>query len=170
VGIRIVNRDFANHPAEPRPLTAPRPGHADLPGGMKYGLEEIKVISNVRHFGAYQEFIFGNEVEKAVNATTGKQTWANEVKGPGYAGGMLATAGNVTVYSTQGGQFTVADATTGKIVYQVNLGTAAKAGPITFKHNGKQTFVQALGGTPGFGRDEAWGAEFGSMVVAFRLE
>jgi glucose dehydrogenase len=137
---------------------------------MKYGLEEIKVISNVRHFGAYQEFIFGNEMEKAVNVKTGQQAWRNDVKGPGYAGGMLTTAGNVTVYSTQGGEFTVADATTGKIVYQVNLGTAAKAGPITFKHNGKQMFVQALGGTPGFGRDEAWNAEFGSIVVGFRLE
>ena len=31
-------------------------------GGMKYGFEDIKVISNVRHFGAYQEFIWGNEV------------------------------------------------------------------------------------------------------------
>ena len=30
---------------------------------MKYGFEEIKVISNVRHFGAYQEFIWGNEVD-----------------------------------------------------------------------------------------------------------
>ncbi len=51
--------------------------------GMKYGLEEIKVISNVRHFGAYQEFIFGNEMEKAVNVKTGQQAWRNDVKGPG---------------------------------------------------------------------------------------
>jgi len=35
--------------------------------GMKYGFEEIKVISNVRHFGAYQEFLWGNETDKAVN-------------------------------------------------------------------------------------------------------
>lgn len=138
--------------------------------GMKYGLEEIKVISNVRHFGAYQEFIWGNEMDKAVNVKSGQQAWRNELTRPGYAGGMLTTAGNITVYSTQGGEFTVADATTGKVVFQVNLGTAAKAGPITFKHNGKQMFVQALGGTPGFGRDEAWNAEFGSLVVAFRLD
>lgn len=38
VAIRIVNRDFANQPRNPRPLTAPRPGHADLAGGLKYGL------------------------------------------------------------------------------------------------------------------------------------
>jgi alcohol dehydrogenase (cytochrome c) len=39
--------------------------------GMKYGFEEIKVISNVRHFGAYQEFIWGNEVDMH-NAKTGE--------------------------------------------------------------------------------------------------
>jgi chorismate synthase len=44
VGIRIVNRDFANQPAEPKALTAPRPGHADLPGGMKYGIDDFRLI------------------------------------------------------------------------------------------------------------------------------
>ena len=61
--------------------------------GMKYGLEEIKVISNVRHFGAYQEFIWGNEIDKAVNVSTGAEVWRNELAKPGYAGGMLTTAG-----------------------------------------------------------------------------
>ena len=44
VGIRIVNRDFANQPAAPPPLTAPRPGHADLPGGVKYGLGDFRLV------------------------------------------------------------------------------------------------------------------------------
>jgi len=138
--------------------------------GMKYGLEEIKVISNVRHFGAYQEFIWGNEIDKAVTVQSGAEVWRNELSKPGYAGGMLTTAGNLTVYTTQGGGFTVANATTGEVLYTLNLGVAAKAGPATYTHNGKQYIVQALGGTPGFGRDEAWGAEFGSMVVAFSLD
>jgi glucose dehydrogenase len=43
----------------------------------------------------------------------------------------------------------------------------AKTGPVTYMHGGKQYIVHALGGTPGFGRDEAWNAEFGSMVVGF---
>lgn len=38
VAMRIVNRDFANQPANPPPLSTPRPGHADLAGGIKYGL------------------------------------------------------------------------------------------------------------------------------------
>jgi alcohol dehydrogenase (cytochrome c) len=138
---------------------------------MKYGFEDIKVISNVRHFGAYQEFNWGNETDKAVNVKSGKEVWRNEVKDrPGYAGGMLTTAGNLTVYTTQGGGFTVADATSGKVLYSVNLGVAAKSGPMTYSHNGKQYIVQPLGGTPGFGRDEPWKSEFGKMVVGFTLE
>jgi len=138
--------------------------------GMKYGFEEIKVISNVRHFGAYQEFIWGNETDKAVNVATGAEVWRNELAKPGYAGGMLTTAGNITVYTTQGGGFTVANAKSGEVLFSMNLGTAAKSGPATYTANGKQYIVQPLGGTPGFGRDEAWAAEFGSMLVAFTLE
>ena len=135
--------------------------------GMKYGFEEIKVISNVRHFGAYQEFIFGNEVNLAVNAKSGKEAWRNEDTKPGYSGGMLTTAGGLTIYSTQGGEFRVVDATSGKILYSLNLHTAAKSGPITYTQNGQQYIVQALGGLPGFGRDESYNAEFGSIVVGF---
>jgi alcohol dehydrogenase (cytochrome c) len=136
-------------------------------GGMKYGLEDIKVISNVRHFGAYNDFMWEKEIDKAVNVKTGKEVWRNENPKPGYAGGMLTTAGNITVYTTQGGDFTVVDATSGKVLFTSKLGTAAKAGPMTFEHKGKQYIVQALGGVPGFGRDEAHNLEFGSMVVAF---
>jgi alcohol dehydrogenase (cytochrome c) len=137
--------------------------------GMKYGFEEIKVISNVRHFGAYQEFIWGYEVDQAWNPKTGKEAWRDQKSKPGYAGGMLTTAGDLTIYTTQGGTFQAVNANTGEIVYSMNLGTAAKAGAATFMVDGKQMIVQALGGTPGFGRDEAHGAEFGSLVVAFTL-
>jgi chorismate synthase len=44
VGIRIVNRDFANQPSTPRPLTSPRPGHADLAGATKYGLGDFRLV------------------------------------------------------------------------------------------------------------------------------
>ena len=137
---------------------------------MKYGFEEIKVISNVRHFGAFQEFGWGNETDKAMNLRTGAEVWRNEIAKPGYAGGMLTTAGNVTIYTTQGGGFTIANATTGEVLFYQKLGVAAKAGAMTYTANGKQYIVQALGGTPGFGRDEPWKAEFGSMVVAYTIE
>ena len=59
------------------------------------------------------------------------------------------------------------NASTGEILYSLNTGTAAKSGPITYMYNGKQYVVQALGGTTGFGRDEAWNNEFGSVVIGF---
>jgi len=136
--------------------------------GMKYGFEEIKIISNVRHFGAYQEFLFGDETDKAVNVKTGKEVWRDTRKGkPGYAGGMLTTAGNITVYTTQGGDFQVVNAANGKSLYHFDIGSTAKSGPITFMHKGKQMIVQPVGGLAGFGRDEALGLEFGGAVVAF---
>jgi len=136
--------------------------------GMKYGFEDIKVISNVRHFGAYQEFVWGDETPKAVSVKTGKEVWRNTQKGkPGYAGGMLTTAGNVTFYTTQAGQFEAVDAANGKVLYSVFLGATAKAGPITFSHNNKQMVVQPIGGVVGFGRDEAHNLEMGGAIVAF---
>ena len=44
VAMRIVNRDFANQPADPTPLTAPRPGHADLAGAIKYGHDDFRIV------------------------------------------------------------------------------------------------------------------------------
>ena len=45
---------------------------------------------------------------------SGKEVWRNTEKGkPGYAGGMLVTAGNIVAYATQSGDFTVANAITG---------------------------------------------------------
>jgi chorismate synthase len=44
VALRIVNRDFANQPREPVPLVAPRPGHADLAGRLKYGLRDFRLV------------------------------------------------------------------------------------------------------------------------------
>jgi len=44
VAMRIANRDFANQSDEPRPLTTPRPGHADLAGALKYGHADFRVV------------------------------------------------------------------------------------------------------------------------------
>jgi alcohol dehydrogenase (cytochrome c) len=149
----------------------PKTGLVYLPAtesGMMYGFEEIKIISNVRHFGAYQEFMWEDETDKAVNVKTGKEVWRDtQVGKPGYAGGMLTTAGNITVYTTQGGTFKVMDAKTGKELYSIDLNIAAKSGAMTFKHKGKQYIVQALGSMAQFGRDEILGTEFGSAIVAF---
>ncbi len=44
IALRIVNRDFANQPASRPPLTAPRPGHADLAGQRKYGHADLRIV------------------------------------------------------------------------------------------------------------------------------
>lgn len=44
VAMRIVNRDFANQPADPVRLTTPRPGHADLAGATKHGHADFRLV------------------------------------------------------------------------------------------------------------------------------
>lgn len=44
IALRIVNKDFANQPASRAPLTAPRPGHADLAGHLKYGHADLRTV------------------------------------------------------------------------------------------------------------------------------
>jgi chorismate synthase len=46
VALRIINRDYANQIARPQPpLTVPRPGHADLVGAIKYGHDNLRLVS-----------------------------------------------------------------------------------------------------------------------------
>lgn len=44
IAMRIANLDFANQPPSPPPLTAPRPGHADLAGHRKYGHTDLRIV------------------------------------------------------------------------------------------------------------------------------
>ncbi len=148
----------------------PKTGLVYMPateGSMVYGMEDIKIVSNARHFGATIEFKFQNAKQVAYNAKTGAQVWRHDEDKPGYAGGMLTTAGNLTFYATQGGEFRAVDATTGKVLYSLNTHITSKSGPMTYTHKGKQYVVQALGGLPGFGRDDAYKAVMGSAMIAF---
>ncbi|PYM07851.1 MAG: PQQ-dependent dehydrogenase, methanol/ethanol family, partial [Candidatus Rokuibacteriota bacterium] len=130
---------------------SPKTGYVYLPAinaGMQYFFEDIKVISNVRHFGANQDFIWGYEVELAKDVKSGREVWRDQKSKSGYAGGMLATAGNLVFYTSQGGVFHATNATTGEILYTFNLGTTAYSGPITFMVDGKQCVAQVVGGSP----------------------
>jgi alcohol dehydrogenase (cytochrome c) len=148
----------------------PRTGLIYLPAinaGMMYFYEDIKRISNVRHFGANWDMVWGYEVNEARDVNTGKEVWRDQKTKHGYAGGMLTTAGNLTFYTSQNGIFQAANATTGEILYTFNLGTTAYAGPITYSVDGKQCVVQAVGGTPAkFGYQEH-NMELGGLVAAF---
>jgi chorismate synthase len=53
IALRIVNRDFANwqgrmgaepFAATPEPVSTPRPGHADLPGALKYDRADLRDV------------------------------------------------------------------------------------------------------------------------------
>ncbi len=44
LGLRIPNLDFLNQPATRPPITAPRPGHADLAGSVKFGIFDLRMI------------------------------------------------------------------------------------------------------------------------------
>lgn len=44
LALRIRNLDFANQPSTRPPMTAPRPGHADLAGATKYGLQDLRLV------------------------------------------------------------------------------------------------------------------------------
>jgi PQQ-dependent dehydrogenase (methanol/ethanol family) len=150
----------------------PQTGYVYLPAvntGMKYFYEDIKILSNVRHFGANWEFIWGYEVNLAKDVKTGAEAWRDQKSKHGYAGGMLTTAGNLVFYTSQNGAFQATNATTGEILYTFNLGTTAYAGPITFMVDGKQCVVQPVGGTPAkFGYQEH-NMEHGGLVAAFCL-
>ena len=73
--------------------------------GMFYSYEGIKIIENVRHFGALPEFIWGYEVELAIDVKTGAEVWRDQKGKWGFAGGMLTTAGDLVFYTSQGGFF-----------------------------------------------------------------
>jgi chorismate synthase len=46
LALRIENRDWANwKDRELSPQTIPRPGHADLAGALKYGVQDLRIIS-----------------------------------------------------------------------------------------------------------------------------
>jgi alcohol dehydrogenase (cytochrome c) len=119
---------------------------------MSYVAEKVQVVSNVRNLGVSFEILpGGKEVESANDLKSGKEKWRYETAKAGYSGGMMTTAGGLTVWATQGGELTVADASSGKVVWQLNANTTSKSGPMTYVVDGKQQITFALGGTGGFG-------------------
>ena len=153
------------YPAAYNPLT----GYVYLPAiemGMEYTFEEIKVISNVQHFGASFEFLFSYELNLAMDVRSGAEVWRDQKGKSGYAGGMLTTAGDLVFYGSETGQFQAVNASTGDILYTFQLGARPKSGPITYVLNGKQYVAQLTGGgsTAGY---EASHLEHGGHIVAF---
>jgi sulfocyanin len=103
----------------------------------------------------------------AINVSTGTFLWRTRVPGA-MVGGALATAGNLVFSGGADGHLYGFDATTGKIVWNANLGLQIGAAPITYEINGTQYLAVAAGGA-------SIGAFFGSAntlggtVIVFKL-
>ena len=133
----------------------PNTGMVYLPrreAAMSYVFEKVQIVSNVRNLGVTFEVLpGGTEVNSAHDLINGSEVWRHTIGKDGDAGGMLTTAGNLTIYATQGGLVTIVNATTGEIVYSFNTNSTSHSGPITYVDGGEQLITFALGGQPTFG-------------------
>jgi len=139
--------------------------------GMTYILEKVQITSNVRNLGSTFEVMQGgSQVNSAHNLKDGKEMWRLSESKDGDAGGMLTTAGNLTIFASQAGMVHVVNATTGEVLYTFNTGTASHAGPITYLSDGEQQITFALGGLPQFGSaPDDNPVNHGSLLVTFGL-
>lgn len=138
---------------------------------MSWVFEKVQIVSNVRNLGvAFEVLPGGKEIERAMRLDTGEEVWRIETEKAGYSGGMLTTAGNLTIYATRGGEIVVVNATNGQIVFQLDTNTGSFSGPITYMSDGKQQITFALGGLPAFGSSpDDWQVSDGSMLVTLGL-
>ena len=119
---------------------------------MTYSFEKVQITSNVRNLGSVFEIDpGGSQVNSAHRVTDGEEAWRIAISRDGEAGGMLTTAGNLTIFASQGGLVHVTDATTGEILYQFATHSASHAGGMTYLVGGQQQITFAMGGLPTFG-------------------
>ena len=137
--------------------------------GMLWGFEKVQTTSNVQLVGATFELPPGGyELNKAVNAATGQETWRDQKSKDGYSGGMLTTAGGLTMYGGAGGIVHAVDASTGEILWTFSAGVTFKSAPITYMIDGKQYVTIAGGGMPTFGSaPDDHPLEHGSIMFTF---
>jgi quinohemoprotein ethanol dehydrogenase len=80
----------------------------------------------------------------AWNPITQREVWRVEHPVP-WNGGLLTTATGLVFQGTATGDFRAYDAETGKVLWQINLGTGIIAPPITYQLDGKQYVSVAVG-------------------------
>ena len=118
---------------------------------MAYTLEKVQVVSNVRNLGAAFEILPGGiQTPSANRISDGSEVWRITISKAGFPGGMLTTAGNLTIFATAGGTVYVTNATTGEVVYNFSANSTSKSGPLTYAVGGKQQITFAFGGLPTF--------------------
>lgn len=81
---------------------------------------------------------------RALNPATGEKVWDYEMTDV-TEGGILTTAANLVFSGNREGHFFALDATTGKLLWQTNLGGHVVSSPITFEVAGRQYVSLASG-------------------------
>jgi len=120
--------------------------------GANWLFEKVQVVSNVRNLGVtFEALQGGDQVVSGHNIKDGSEVWRISHPEDGYSGGMLTTAGNLTIFANQAGLVHVTNADTGEILYTFNANSASKAGPMTYVAGGEQYITFPFGGLPSFG-------------------
>ena len=105
-----------------------KPGEAFLGGGER-------ALNGDEAYGAV----------RAWDASTGKQKWEFKLHSPPWAG-LLSTAGCLVFGGSDEGNFFALDAESGKPLWEIQLGAAIRANPISYSLDGKQYIVISAGG------------------------
>ena len=103
---------------------------------------------------------FSNQI-RAIDPLTGKARWAVDVEGWQDRSGMLATASGLLVHGTVSGRLVVRDADTGKVLKEIDTGSAIMAAPMTYRVNGRQYIAVQTGfGGGGWGFVPGYSASY----------
>jgi alcohol dehydrogenase (cytochrome c) len=88
----------------------------------------------------------GQRILRALDIHTGKAVWQIPQTGDASTwGGVLSTAGGVVFFGADDGNFSVADARTGKILYTFETNQSPHASPMTYTFDHKQYVAVAAG-------------------------
>jgi alcohol dehydrogenase (cytochrome c) len=74
----------------------------------------------------------------AMDPKTNTRKWTFRLSAASTEGGVLTTASNMLFAGGRDGQFVALDATSGKLLWETNLGPSVSAGPMSYMVNGKQ--------------------------------
>jgi glucose dehydrogenase len=98
----------------------------------------------------------------AWNPVTQKKVWGIKEDLP-FNGGTLSTGGGLLFYGNLHGMFRAVDARTGKVLWEVRLGSGIGAGPMTYSVGGKQYVAVVVGRTAAI---PAFLGDIGKQMVA----
>jgi quinohemoprotein ethanol dehydrogenase len=133
---------FLMMPQEYQPYSVIQGDEADWPWDSPPDQE-----SNIRAKPAFETVL------KAWDPIKGAAVWTSQPM-PYWAGGVLATGGDLVVQGAPDGFLTFYDSSSGAVLHRINVGTGIMAAPMTYSLNGRQ-YISVLAGMGG-----AMGTEF----------